>query len=35
MTTTVATAPRPPIPALDRALSPAELEEALRSFHGS
>jgi pyrroloquinoline-quinone synthase len=31
----LAAAPRPPIPDLDRSLSPAELEEALRSFHGS
>jgi pyrroloquinoline-quinone synthase len=31
----LATPPRPPIPALDRPLTPAELEEALRSFHGS
>ena len=40
MTTTfaasqLAAAPRPPIPTLERALTPAELEEALRSFHGS
>ena len=40
MTTTLAasqlaTPPRPPIPALERPLSPAELEDALRSFHGS
>jgi len=40
MTTTfaasqLATPPKPPIPALDRTLGPAELEEALRSFHGS
>ena len=40
MTTTfaasqLAAAPRPPIPALDRPLSPGELEDALRSFHGS
>jgi pyrroloquinoline-quinone synthase len=40
MTTTLApsrlaTPPRAPIPALDRPLTPAELEEALRSFHGS
>src|SRR5918995_3455867 len=27
--------PRPPIPTLDRPLSPAELEEALRAFSGS
>jgi pyrroloquinoline-quinone synthase len=27
--------PRPPIPALERSLGPGELEEALRSFHGS
>ena len=31
----LAAAPLPPIPALDRPLAPAELEEALRSFHGS
>src|SRR5207245_1864025 len=31
----LAAAPRPPIPTLERALRPAELEEALRSFHGS
>lgn len=40
MTTTfaasqLATPPKPPIPALDHPLGPAELEEALRSFHGS
>jgi pyrroloquinoline-quinone synthase len=40
MTTTfaasqLASPPRPPIPALDRPLTPAGLEEALRSFHGS
>ena len=40
MTTTfaasqLATPPKPPVPALDRPLGPAELEEALRSFHGS
>ena len=40
MTTTfaassLASAPPPPIPALDRPLGPAELEAALRSFHGS
>ncbi len=40
MTTTfaasqLASPPRPPIPALERPLSPAELEAALRSFHGS
>ena len=31
----LAAAPKPPIPALDRPLGPAELEQALRSFHGS
>jgi len=31
----LATPPRPPIPTLERALSPADLEEALRAFHGS
>ena len=31
----LATAPRPPIPALTRALAPEELEAQLRSFHGS
>lgn len=31
----LATPPRPPIPDLGRPLSPAELEDALRSFHGS
>ena len=31
----LATPPRPPIPALDRPLSPADLENALRAFHGS
>ena len=31
----LATAPRPPVPLLDRPLSPAALEEALRAFHGS
>jgi pyrroloquinoline-quinone synthase len=31
----LATPPRPAFPALERALSPSELEEALRSFHGS
>ena len=40
MTTTLAasqlaTPPRPPIPVLERPLGPAELEEALRAFHGS
>src|SRR5215208_1513659 len=40
MTTTfapsqLAAAPRPPIPVLDRPLGAAELEEALRAFHGS
>ena len=40
MTTTfaasqLAAAPRPPVPVLDRPLGPAELEEALRAFHGS
>ena len=40
MTTTLAasqlaTSPRPPIPDLARPLTPAELEDALRSFHGS
>jgi pyrroloquinoline-quinone synthase len=40
MTATVASSPlsaspRPPIPTLDRPLSPAELEDALRSFSGS
>ena len=40
MTTTLAasqlaTPPRPPIPDLGRPLTPAELEDALRSFHGS
>ena len=31
----LATAPKPPVPVLDRPLAPAALEEALRSFHGS
>ena len=31
----LATAPKPPVPVLDRPLVPAALEEALRSFHGS
>lgn len=31
----LALAPRPPIPALERPLTPDELEAALRSFHGS
>ncbi len=31
----LATPPRPPIPVLDRPLAPAELEAALRAFHGS
>jgi pyrroloquinoline-quinone synthase len=31
----LATPPRPPIPVLDRPLPPAELEAALRAFHGS
>jgi pyrroloquinoline-quinone synthase len=31
----LATPPRPPFPQLDRPLTPAQLEEALRSFHGS
>ena len=31
----LATPPRPPIPVLDRPLSPDALEAALRSFHGS
>jgi coenzyme PQQ biosynthesis protein C len=41
MTATLATdsplsaVPRPPIPRLERPLSPAELEEALRAFSGS
>jgi pyrroloquinoline-quinone synthase len=31
----LATPPGPPFPQLDRPLTPAQLEEALRSFHGS
>lgn len=31
----LATPPRPPVPVLDRPLSPDELEAALRAFHGS
>ncbi|HET7599545.1 MAG TPA: pyrroloquinoline-quinone synthase PqqC [Gemmatimonadales bacterium] len=31
----LATPPKPPIPALERPLSPEALEQALRSFHGS
>lgn len=31
----LATPPRPPIPVLDRPLTPDELEAALRAFHGS
>jgi pyrroloquinoline-quinone synthase len=31
----LATAPRPPIPQLDRPLTPDQLEAALRNFHGS
>ena len=31
----LAVAPKPPIPALDRPLTPDELEAALRAFHGS
>lgn len=31
----LATPPRPPVPALDRPLSPDDLEAALRAFHGS